>query len=95
MIEETLNNDKMKDGDKKSALAKAEEIASRMEQESNIETVLKAKDFKKVIAVINDTGVTVMVKSEGLTSGQTLQIQDVVTAETDVTLANIKYVPVK
>ena len=95
LIEETLDKDNLKEADKKSALAKMEEIASRMEQESNIETILKAKDFKKVVAVINDTGVTVIVKGEGLTSGQTLQIQDIVTAETNVTLANIKIVPVK
>lgn len=95
LIEETLDNDNLKDKDKTSALAKLEEIAGRIEQESNIETLLKAKDFKKVLAVINDTGVTVIVNSEGLTSSQTLQIQDIVTNETNVTLANIKIVPVK
>ncbi len=95
LIEETLDRDNLKDKDKKSALAKLEEIAGRIEQESNIETLLKAKDFKKAIAVINDTGVTVIVKGEGLTSGQTLQIQDIVTGETNVSLANIKIVPVK
>ena len=95
LIEETLDNDNLKEKDKKSALAKLEEIAGRIEQESNIETLLKAKDFKKVLAVINDTGVTVIVNSEGLTSSQTLQIQDIVTNETNVTLANIKIVPVK
>ena len=95
LIEETLDRDNLKDKDKKSALAKLEEIAGRIEQESNIETLLKAKDFKKAIAVINDTGVTVIVKGEGLTSGQTLQIQDIVTSETNVSLANIKIVPVK
>jgi len=95
LIEETLDNDKLKDADKKSALAKAEEIAQRMEQESNIETLLKAKGFKKAIAVISDTGVNVVVKSEGLTSQQTLQIQDVITAESNIPLSNIKIIPVK
>ena len=80
LIEETLDNDNLKDKDKKSALAKTEEIASRIEQEANIETLLKAKDFKQVVAVINDTGITVVVKGEGLTSNQTLQIQDIITA---------------
>lgn len=95
LIEETLDNDNLKDKDKKSALAKTEEIASRIEQEANIETLLKAKDFKQVVAVINDTGITVVVKGEGLTSNQTLQIQDIITAETNIPLANIKIIPVK
>lgn len=95
LIEETLDNDKLKESDKKSALAKVEELAQRMEQENNIETLLKAKGFEKVVVVINDTGITVVVKSEGLTSGQTLQIQDIVTTETNIELSNIKIIPVK
>lgn len=95
IIEETLDKENLKEEDKKSALAKAEEIAGRMEEESNIETVLKAKGFKKAVAVLNDTGATVIVEGEGLTSQQTLQIQDVVTSQTKVSLGNIKIIPVK
>ena len=94
-IEETLKNEKLSDEDKKSALAKIEEIAGRMESESNIETLLKAKGFEKAVAVISDTGISVIVKSDGLTSAQTLQIQDIVTSETNIPLSNIKIVPVK
>lgn len=94
-IEETLDNENLKDSDKKSALAKAEEIAQRMEQESDIETLLKAKGFKEALAVINDTGISIIVKSEGLTSQQTLQIQDIITSQTSIPLSNIKIIPVK
>ncbi len=94
-IEETLDNDKLKESDKKSAVAKAEEIATRMEHEANIETLLKAKGFSDAVAVINDTGISVVVKSDGLTSGQTLQIQDIISGETDIPLSNIKIIPVK
>lgn len=95
LIEETLDNDKLKEGDKKSALAKVEEIANRMEQESNIESLLKGKGFEKVLAIINDNGISVAVKSEGLTSQQTLQIQDVIIGETEIPLAQIKIIPIK
>ena len=95
LIEETLKNDKLTEEDKKSALAKAEEIAGRMESEGNIEALLKAKGFEKTVAVISDTGISVVVKSEGLTSAQTLQIQDIVTSETNIQLSNIKIVPIK
>ena len=93
-IEETLKSAKLTDADKKSALAKIEELADRSEQ-SNIEALLKAKGFEKAIAVIGNSGINVVVRSEGLTSAQTLQIQDIVTAETNISLANIKIVPVK
>lgn len=94
-IEKIIKNDKLTDKDKKSAVAKTEEIAQRMEQENNIETLLKAKGFSKVLAVMSDTGISVVVKSEGLTSQQTLQIQDVIMGETDVELSQIKIIPVK
>ena len=47
------------------------------------------------IAIIGEDGISVVVKSEGLTSAQTLQIQDIVTSETSIALANIKIIPVK
>lgn len=94
-IEETLKNEKLTDEDKKSALAKIEEISDRMERENSIESLLKAKGFDKVLAVIGDSGISVVVKSDGLTSAQTLQIQDIITTETNIQLANIKIVPVK
>lgn len=93
-IEETIKDEKLSAEDKKSALAKIEEIGSRIESEGNIEALLKAKGFEKTLAVINDTGITIVVKSEGLTSAQTLQIQDIVMAETNITLEKIKIIPI-
>lgn len=94
-ITETLKNKSLTEEDKKSALKKTEEIAKRIETESNIETILKAKGFKQAIAVISDSGINIIVKSEGLTSVQTLQIQDVITSETNIKLSGIKIIPVK
>lgn len=93
-IEETLKSADVAQKDKASALAKIEEIGSRIEKEANTETLLKSKGFEKTLVVISDSGVNVVVNSEGLTSAQTLQIQDVVMSETGVSLANIKIVPV-
>ena len=94
LIKETLKSKSLSDDDKKSALAKLEEIADRMSAENNIETLLKAKGFKESVAVINDAGISVVVKSDGLTSSQTLQIQDIITGETSIDLSNIKIIPV-
>lgn len=93
-IEETLKDAKVSNEEKESALAKIEEIGARMEKEANVEALLKAKGFKNVLVVISDGGVTAVVSSEGLTSAQTLQIQDVITSETGLTLQNIKIIPV-
>ena len=95
LIEETLKSDKLTEEDKKSAVAKTEEIADRMDSETNIVALLKAKGFEQALAVISVTGISVVVKSEGLTSAQTLQIQDIVTSETNIPLSNIKIVPIK
>ena len=94
IIEETLKSKKLTDEDKKSAIAKTEQIADRIEKESNIEALLKAKGFEDTIAVINEKGISIVLRSEGLTSSETLQIQDIVTNETKISLADIKIIPI-
>lgn len=93
-IEELLNHKNLTAEDKKTALQKAEVFAKNSEQESNVETLLKAKGFEKTLVVISDKGISIVVGSDGLTSQQTLQIQDVVTTQTDIALENIKIIPV-
>mgnify|MGYP003434890052 CR=1 FL=1 len=68
------------------------EVAERMEKEASIETLIKAKGFEKVVAVIGDKDVTVIVSAEALLPSQTLQIQDAVTSQTEISLQNIKIV---
>lgn len=92
-IEELLDNKKLSEEDKKSALQKIEAIGDATKKENNIETLLKAKGFDKAVAIIGDGGISIVVKSEGLTSVQTMQIQDIVTGETDISLNNIKIIP--
>lgn len=94
-LEELLKSSNLSEEEKKQGMAKAGEIALRAENENKIETLLKAKGFEKTVAVISDSGVSVVVKSEGLTSAQTLQIQDVVTAQTKVKLSDIKIIPIR
>ncbi len=94
-VEELLKSDKLTDEDKASAVNTVKALAERMEKESNIETLLKAKGFSKAVAVIGDNNVTVLVSSDGVTTAQSLQIQDIITSETGVSLGNIKIVAVK
>ncbi len=94
IIEETLKSEKLTEKDKASALAKIEEIGACIELEANVESLLKAKGFQKSVVVIGDGGVNVVVSSKGLTSAQTIQIQDVVVSETGADLNSIKIIPV-
>ena len=94
-VEETLKKSKLTEEEKKQALERLQELSVRLEQENKIETLLKAKGFEKAVAVIGDGNVSVVVRSEGLTSAQTLQIQDVVTGQTQAKLSEIKIIPIR
>lgn len=95
MVEETLSGAALTQEEKQTALQATADFAKRIEQAQKIETLLKAKDFKEVVAVVGEGEVSVVVKSDGLTTPQTLQIQDIVTTQTKIDLANIKIVAIK
>ena len=94
-VKELLKTDKLTEEDKKSATEKVQQMVERLEGANNIETLIKAKGFENAVAVINDNGISIVVKSEGLTTAQTLQIQEIVTSETGINLGDIKIVTVK
>lgn len=94
-IEETLNSDKLTDEDKKTAILKTEQIAENLKTEINIENLLKAKGFEKALAIISDEEINIVISSDGLTTANTLQIQDIVTSQTKIDLSKIKIIPIK
>lgn len=91
-IEDTLADTNLSTDEKKTLTDTAAAVALRAERESSIETVLKAKGFSSVLAVIGDKDINIIVKSEGLIPAEIAQIQDVVTAHTDFSLAEIKII---
>ena len=95
LVEETLKSANVTDDEREKALNAINQIAARVEKANNIETLLKAKGFSKAVVVIGDNDVNVIVKSEGVTTAQTLQIQDIVTAQTQIPLSNIKIITIK
>lgn len=95
LVAEMLDSDKLTEADKKAAMDKVTSLTERLENENNIELLLKAKGFSEAVAVIGDDNANIVVKSDGLTTAQTLQIQDVVTTETKIELGKIKIVTVK
>ena len=92
LLESTLKSADSDSEAKADATEKMTLIAERMEKEAAIETLIKAKGFEKAVAVIGDGNVTVIVSAEELLPSQILQIQDVVTSQTEISLENIKIV---
>ncbi len=93
--EEILKDSKLNDADKKTALEKLQKITKYTADEANIENLLKAKGFSEALAVISDDQINVIVRSDGLTTANTLQIQDIVIGQTDISLSKIKIIPIK
>ena len=94
-IEELLDTDTLSEEDKTTLSKAISSYAKSIKSETDIENLLKAKGFEKALAIIGDNAITIVVKSEGLTSAQTLQIQDVVTSNTEISLDKIKIVPIE
>ena len=59
---------------KAQAQEKIAKIASDIQNEANIETLVKAKGFEECVAVIGDESVSVIVKSEALAAKEAAQI---------------------
>lgn len=93
-IEELLDTDSLSKEEKTEVSEAIKNYANNIKAETDIESLLTAKGFEKALAVIGDNAITVVVKSEGLTSAQTLQIQDIVTSNTNIPLQKIKIVPI-
>lgn len=80
---------------KQAAIESLAVIAKRIENEASIESLIKAKGFPDAVAIIGEEGITVIINCDELLSSETLQIQDIVTAQTGLTLEKITIVKVK
>ena len=91
ILEETLDRDNLSQEERKAALDKTNALALAGDREAAIETVLKAKGFKNVVAVVGEKDVNVII--EGTSDAVKIaQIQDVVMAQTPFTSADIKII---
>ena len=77
---------------KNKALEDMTAIASAMQAETNIETLIKAKGFEDCICVIGGDDVNVVVKTAGLLTYEVAQIREIVMNELDVSPEKIKII---
>ena len=74
---------------KAEASAKISKIAVDMQNEKNIETLVKAKGFEECVAVISEDAVSVIVKAESLQANEAAQILTIVYETTGINPQNI------
>lgn len=80
---------------KANAEAKKQNLIANMELELVTEGLIKAKGFEDVIVTSSNTAINVIVKSASLTSGEVAQIVSIVKEQANVSLDNIKIIPVE
>ena len=94
-VKELLSDVKATDAQKQTATAEVIAITKAIEQESNIESLIKAKGFADCVVYIADGACSVVVQSDSLTVQDTAKISQVVTSQADILAQNINIVTVK
>ncbi len=77
---------------KAEAAAKISQIAVDIQNEVNIETLVKAKGFEDCVAIISDDAVSVIVKAESLQANEAAQILAIVYETTGIAPQNISII---
>ena len=78
--------------DKDAATQSIKTIADNITAEGNIESLVSSKGFEECVAVVNDEGATVVVKSDGLLDNEITQIQEIVYSEAGVLPENLRII---
>jgi len=82
------------DDEKNSALTAAAEIATAIDMETNIETLVKAKGFEDCMAFIDEGKAKLIVKTSGLLASEAAQIKDIIVSETGISSSYISILEV-
>ena len=77
---------------KAEASAKINQIALDIQNEANIESLVKAKGFEECVAVISDGSVSVIVSAESLQAAETAQILTIVYETTGISPENVSII---
>lgn len=86
------SNESSTEEERSSAQLEIEKIAKIIEQEANIETLVKAKGFAECVAVINDDMASIIVDADALMPSQIAQITEIVFEVSSILPSNIKII---
>ncbi len=70
-------------------------IASGMEREANIEALMQSRGFMPCVAVLSDTGCSVIVGTEGLMQSDVAQISEIVWEQAGISPENLRIIEKK
>ena len=91
-IKEILDDAKSTEETKSEAIKQAALIAKTIEQETNIENLIKAKGFEECLTFIQNDECSVVVKGEPLNENTAISIKDIVCGQGGITPDKIKIV---
>ena len=77
---------------KEAASVDINRIASEIQTEANIETLIKSKGFEECVAVISEGTASVIVASDGLMPNELSQIKEIVWEQAGIDPVNIKII---
>lgn len=80
------------DDAKQAAYTDISRMASDIENEANIETLIRSKGFEECVAVIKDGGCSVIVQTNGLLPGDVAQISEIVYEQAGIAPDNLKII---
>ncbi len=92
VLKEISESEEASEEARQDASEKMSKIALDIQNESNIETLVKAKGFEECVAVISDGSVSVIVSGEGLQAAEAAQIFSIVYETTGISPENISIV---
>lgn len=93
-VKELLGSVKATEEQQAAATEQAVAITKAIEQESKIESLIKAKGFADCVVYIENENCSIVVSAESLTVQDTAKISQVVTAQSDIPAQNINIVTV-
>lgn len=94
ILKQTAENDKASETDKEKASAEITKLASEAVKESRVENLVKAKGYSECVAIINDSGISVIIPASqsGLTASDAAKIKDIAASETSLGSEKIKII---
>ncbi|MBE6714528.1 MAG: SpoIIIAH-like family protein [Ruminococcaceae bacterium] len=92
VLKEVAQSSTAIDSMKQDALNSIKQIAVDIENEANIEGLIKAKGFEECVAVVNGDTASVIVKTDGLLDNEVAQISEIVYNQTGIHPDNLRII---
>jgi stage III sporulation protein AH len=92
LLSNIVNSAEVMPDTRDSAMREIQTMAREIEQEANIEILVRAKGFEECVAVINGENANIIVKTDGLMPNEIAQIKEIVFEQSGISPRNVKIV---